>query len=178
MYFNNITFVLCRCLVFAQPQLSSSIGSLELSGEQCPGTLTLTCDARNFGPIDSINWFVGGERVAEFDYNADSTPFTTTTTRPDLLNATVQLTSATFTGGQFSFINFTLSASVSNFLSLQGQNISCGNLALRSLFGIREFTVNNEATSYHGMYCMVYACMYVCTCMYIIGDRAKRARHS
>ena len=124
---------------------------MELSGEQCPGTLTLTCDARNFGTSDSINWFVGDERVAEFDASADSTPFTTTTTRPDILNATVQLTTATFTGGQFSFINFTLSASVSDFLPLQGQNISCGSIVLKSSFRIREFTVNIEATSYEGI---------------------------
>ena len=151
-----------QSLVFGQLELRSNIGSLELSGEQCPGTLTLTCDAVNFGTSDSINWLVGDERVAEFDSNADSTPFTTTTTRPDLLNATVQLTSETFTGGQFSFINFTLSASVSNFLPLQGQNISCGNRALRSiLFVIRAFTVNSESTSYRGMYiCTLYViCM-------------------
>ena len=83
-----------------------------------------------------------------FDAVDDSTPFTTTTTRPDILNATVQLTTATITSGQFSYINFTLSASVSNFLSLQGQNISCGSLGLRSSFGIKEFTVNNEAAAY------------------------------
>ena len=124
---------------------------MELSGEQCPGTLTLTCDARNFGTSDSIGWFVGDVRVAEFDFNDDSTPFTTTTTRPDLLNATVQLTTATFTSVQSSFINFTLSASVSNFLSLQGQNISCGRIVLKSSFRIREFTVNIEATSYQGI---------------------------
>ena len=132
--------------------LASSIGSLELSGGQCPGTLTLTCDARNFGISDTIGWFVGDDRVAEFDANADSTPFTTTTTRPDILNATVQLTTAIFSGGQFSFINFTLSASVSNFLSLQGQSINCGNFLLRSLpFGVRSFTVLNEAPSYEGI---------------------------
>ena len=127
------------------------MGSLELSGEQCPESLTLTCDARNFGTSDSIGWFVGNKRVADFDAATDSTPFTTTTTRPDLLNATVQLTSVTITGGQFSFINFTLSASVSNFLPFQGQNISCGNIVSRSSFGIREFTVNNETTSYEGI---------------------------
>ena len=151
-------------IVFGQPQLSSSIGSLELSGEQCPGTLTLTCDAKNFGTSDSINWFVGVERVAEFDANADSAPFTTTTTRPDLLNATVQLTTANLSGGQFSFTNFTLSARVSNFLSLQGQNISCGNKIIISLpFIIENFTLYNESTSYQGMY--MYVCMYVC--MYV-----------
>ena len=143
------------CLIaglISQPQLRSSIVSLELSGEQCPGTLTLTCDARNSGLADTIGWFVGDERVAEFDAVDDSTPFTTTTTRPDILNASVQLTSVTITGGRSSFLNFTLSASVNNFIPLQGQNISCGNLALRSLFRIREFTVNNEATaSYKGI---------------------------
>ena len=165
---------MCRCLVFGQPQLGSSIGSLVLSGEQCPGTLSLTCDARNFGFIDSINWFVGDERVAVFDYNVDSTPFTATTTRPDILNATVQLTTATFTGGQFSFINFTLSASVSNFLSLQGQNISCGNLAIRSLFGIKEFTINNESSSYQGVcvYMYMHACMITVQCAFLLLNNA------
>ena len=148
---------MCQSLVLDQPQLRSSIGLLELSGEQCPGTLTLTCDAENFGvTTDNINWFVGSERVAVFDGNDDSTPFNTITIRPDLLNATVQLTSANITSGQSSFINFTLSASVSNFLPLQGQNISCGNLLLRSFFRIREFTVNNESTSYQGM--LSYKC--------------------
>ena len=148
---------MCQSLVFGQPQLRSSIGSLELSGEQCPGTLTLTCDARNFGTSDRIIWFVRDESVAVYDAIDDSTPFTTTTTRPDILNATVQLTTATLTGGQFSFINFTLSASVSNFLPLQGHNISCGKLLLRSSpFGIRSFTVINEAPSYQGMYMRHY----------------------
>ena len=103
----------------------------------------------NFGTSGSINWFVGDERVAVFDFNTDSTPFTTTTTRPDLLNATVQLTTATITGAQSSFINFTLSASVSDFLPLQGQNISCGSIVLKSSFRIREITINNES-SYQG----------------------------
>ena len=136
-------------LVFGQLQLSSSIGSLELSGEQCPGILTLTCDARNFGS-GRIIWFVGNQNVAEFDAVIESTPFVTTTTRPEILNATVQLTSATFIGNQSNFINFTLSASVSNFLTLQGQNISCGTLVLKRSFGIKEFTIN-ESTLYQGM---------------------------
>ena len=127
---------------------------MELSGEQCPGTLTLTCDARNFGASDTINWFVGDERIFLFDANTNSTPLTGTTTRPDLLNATVQLTSVMISGNQSSFVNFTLSASVRNFVSLQGQNISCGNLAPEgrsSQFGIRAFTEINESTSYQGI---------------------------
>ena len=141
-------------LVFGRPRLNSSIRSLELSGKQCPGTLTLTCDATNFGISDSIEWFIDNQRIALFDANTDTTPFTTTTTCPDLLNATEQLTSVNFTGGQFSFINFTLSASVSDFLPLEGQNISCGNLGAvsrSSSFGIKAFTIINESTSCQGI---------------------------
>ena len=112
----------------------------------------LTCDAESFGNSDIINWFVGEERVAVFDANENSTPFTGATTRPDLLNATVQLTSATITGSQSSFINFTLSTSVSNFFPVQGQNITCGNvLAKSSPFGIREFTIINESMLFQGI---------------------------
>ena len=133
--------------MFCQPQLSSSIGSLELSGEQCPGALTLTCNVRNFGNAESINWFVDDDRVAVFDLAVHSTPFTSTTTRPDLLNATVKLESATFSDGQFSFINFTLSAGLSDFLSLQGQNITCGSVRMKSTsFEITEFTLKNESS--------------------------------
>ena len=139
--------VLCVPIV-CQPQLSSSIGSLELSGEQCPGTLTLTCDAVNFGTGDTINWFVGDDRLAVFDFAVHSIPFTTTTS-PNLLNATVQLQSATFSDGQFSYINFTLSASLSDFLSLQRQNITCGSSLMRSSsFKIAEFSVINESSLY------------------------------
>ena len=131
-------------VVFCQPPISSSIGPLELSGEHCPGTLTLTCDARNYGNAESINWFVGDERLAVFDLAVHSTPFTTTT-NPNLLNATVKLESATFSDSQFSYINFTLSAGFSDFLSLQGQNITCGSVRMRSSsFKIAEFTVTNE----------------------------------
>ena len=133
--------------------LTSSIGLYELSGEQCPGTLTLTCDATNFGNSDTISWFVSGVRVAVFDAATHSTPFKTTTTRPDILTAAIQLTSTSFTGGQFHFINFTLSARVSHFLSLQGQNINCGNFLIKSSpFGIRSFTVLHGPPSYQGIY--------------------------
>ena len=121
-----------------------------LSGEQCPGTLTLTCDAVNLETSSSIEWFVGDDRLTVFDFVIDSTPFTTTT-NPNLLNATVQLQSATFTNGRFSYINFTLSAALSDFLSLQGQNITCGIFLWRSsLFEITKFTVINESSSYPG----------------------------
>ena len=135
----------CKSLVFAQPQLSSSIGSLELAGDQCPGTLTLTCDAVNL-TSSTIDWFVGDGRLAVFDFVSDPTPFTTIT-NPNLLNATVKLQSATLTNGQFRYINFTLSAGLSDFLSLQGQNITCGIFVMRSSsFAITEFTVINESS--------------------------------
>jgi len=137
--------------VCGQPELSSSIGSLVLSGEQCPGILTLTCDAVNFGTSDSIGWLVGDRRLAVFDALEHSTPFNITTS-PDLLNATVQLTSAINNNGQISFINFTLSASVDNYHSLQGRNITCGTLGMRSSsFKIGEFTLINESALYPGI---------------------------
>ena len=139
-------------IVFCQPQLISSLGLLELSGEQCLGTLILTCDARNLGASGTINWFVGDDRLAMFDVIDDRTPFTTTTS-PNLLNATVKLQSATSCNGQFSYINFTLSAGLSEFLSLQGQNITCGSFLIRSSsFKIAEFTVINESSLYPGTY--------------------------
>ena len=139
-------------IVFCQPQLISSIGLLELSGEQCLGTLTLACDARNLGASGTINWFVGDDRLAVFDVVEDRTPFTTTTS-PNILNATVKLQSATSTNGLFSYINFTLSAGLSDFLSLQGQNITCGSFLMRSSsFKITEFTVINESSLYPGTY--------------------------
>ena len=149
--------------MIGQPQLWSSIGSFELSEEQCPETLTLTCDARNFGTSNTINWFVDNEQVAAFDINEDSAPFTTTTTRPDILNATVRLMMVNIIGGQFHFLNFSLSAKMSNFLPLQGHNISCGNTGRRSSqFRIKEFTVNNESTSYQGnaIICIVITIMF------------------
>ena len=122
---------------------------MELSGEQCPGTLTLTCDARKFGISETINWFVGDDRLAVFDFAVDPTPFTTTT-NPNLLNATVQLTSANFSDGLYSFINFTLFADLSNFISLQRRNITCGDIKLKSLpFAIKDVSIVNE-TTYRG----------------------------
>ena len=138
-----------------QPQLGSSIGTLKLSGEQCPGTLTLTCDAKNFGTKDSVSWFVGDTLLAKFDYIDDPIPFTTTTIT-NLLNATVQLQSVTLTNGQFSYINFTLSAGFSDFLSLQGQNITCGSFVMRSpSFEITEFTVNESSCPDTGTMCLI-----------------------
>ena len=121
-----------------------------LSGEHCPGILTLTCDAVNLGPSGSMNWFVGDNRAAMFDFFRDPTPFTKTT-NPNLLNATVQLQSVTLTNDQFSYIYFTLSAGLSDLLSLKGQNITCGVFVWRSSsFEITEFTVINESSLYPG----------------------------
>ena len=124
------------------PQLTSSIGLLELSGEQCPGILTLTCDARNFGTTGIIDWYTGDDRLARFDISGEHNfPFITSTS-PDILNATIELISASRHNNQFDFINYTLTARMDEFLYLMGRNITCGSLTERSpSFQIDTFSV-------------------------------------
>ena len=133
--------------------LASSIGSLELSGEECPGTLTLICDARNFKTSGLIEWYVEDDRLARFDITTDTLPFTASTS-PAILNATVQLLSASRNGNQFNFTNFTLSVKIRELIPLQGRTISCGNLIDRSqLFEVNEFSIINETL---GMNTFIY----------------------
>ena len=115
---------------------------MELSGEQCPGILILTCDARNFGTTGIIDWHAGDDRLARFDITVEHNfPFITSTS-PDILNATVELTSASRHNNQFDFINYTLRARIDEFSSLIGRNITCGSLIKRSLsFQINNFNV-------------------------------------
>ena len=116
---------------------------LELSGEQCPGILTLTCDARNFGTTGIIDWYAGDDdRLARFDISGKHNfPFITSTS-PDILNVTIELTSASRHNNQFDFINYTLTARMDEFLTLMGQNITCGSLIERSpSFRIDNFSV-------------------------------------
>ena len=82
-------------------------------------------------------WYTNDNELARFD-EEDATPFTIKT-RSDLFNATVRVTSVVEVNGYFSFNNFTLTARVSEFLPLQGQNITCGTLLDRS----EPFQVNN-----------------------------------
>ena len=75
-------------------------------------------------------WYTNDIELARFD-EEDVTPFTIKT-RPDLFNATVGLTSVIEVNGYYLFDNFTLTARVSDFLPLQGQNLTCGTLLDRS----------------------------------------------
>ena len=90
-------------------------------------------------------WYTNDNQLARFD-EEDVTPFNeeyvtpfNITTRSDIFNATVRVTSVVEVNGYFSFDNFTLTARVSDFLSLQGQNLTCGTLLDRS----EPFQVNN-----------------------------------
>ena len=82
-------------------------------------------------------WYTNENELARFD-EEDKTPFNITT-RPDLFNATVGVTSVVEVNGYFSFDNFTLTARARDFLPLQRQNLTCGTLLDRS----EPFRVNN-----------------------------------
>ena len=85
-------------------------------------------------------WYTNDNQLARFDED-DVTPFNITT-RPDLFNATVRVTSVVEVNGYFSFDNFSLTARVSDFLPLQGQNLTCGTLLDRSEpFRVNYFSI-------------------------------------
>ena len=120
--------------------LTSSIGSLELSGEQCPGKLTLTCDAVNFGTSGLIEWYVEDERLARFDINTN-----TISISPHILNTTVRIMSSSRINNQFNFTNFSLSVSIEELIPFRGRNISCGSLIERSEnFELNNFSIIKE----------------------------------
>ena len=127
----------CTAVVVRLPSLTTSTDEYELSGQQCPGFLTLTCNALNFGTSGSIASYAGDLRLVTYDIASDSLPYSVTLTSP--LNATVQMSSVSENNGTFNFINFTLSASVSNFITIRGTAVTCGTLVVRS----EEFRVSN-----------------------------------
>ena len=123
---------------FGAPELSSSTSSLELSGVVCPDYIMLTCTQNTTERV--FEWFANDDRLARFD-EGDTIPFTVKT-RPDLFNATVQVTSVVEVNGYYSFDKFTLTARVSDFLPLQGQNLTCGTLLDRSEpFRVNDFFI-------------------------------------
>ena len=144
MIVNCIYFL--HYLAFGGPGISSSTSSLELSGEVCSGYITLTCSKNTTERV--IEWFANDDRLARFD-EEDVTPFTIKT-RPDLFNATVQVTSVVEDNGYFFFDNFTLTARVSDFLPLQGQNLTCGTLLDRSEhFRINNFSIIEQCSEFY-----------------------------
>ena len=121
------------------PSLRSSTGESLLSGQQCPGILTLTCNAMNFGTSGLIEWYAGDQRLVRFDIS-DSLPYSMALTSP--LKATVQISSVSQSNSYFNFINFTLSAPVSNFITIRGLAVTCGSLGVRSEeFRILNYTI-------------------------------------
>ena len=88
------------------------------------------------------DWYDGDARLARFDLSGKHNFSYNTSTSTDILNATIELTSARTHGNQNDFIKYTLTARIDEFLSLMGQNITCGSLVERSLsFQINNFSV-------------------------------------
>ena len=81
----------CNAVLVRLPSLTSSTDEYECVGQQCPGILTLTCNALNFGTSGSIGWYVGDIRLVNYYIISDSLPYSVTLTSP--LNATVQISS-------------------------------------------------------------------------------------
>ena len=125
-------------LVSSGPEIRSSTSRLDLSGEVCPGYITLTCSKNTTERI--FVWYTNDNELARFD-EEDMTPFTIRT-RSNLFNATVRVTSVVEVNGYISFDTFTLTARVRDFLPLQGHNLTCGTLLDRSEpFRVYSFTV-------------------------------------
>ena len=133
-------FVYWLVAVLGLPQLTSNIGS-QLSGEYCPGSVTLTCNAFGFGTSGLIDWYISDTLLARYTYVASHKfPFTVMVSS---LNAMAQISSSSFINGQFNFENFTLSVDLDDhLLPFEGQNITCGTLADRSnVFSINKFDI-------------------------------------
>jgi len=87
-----------------------------------------------------IGWYAGEERLARFDIISDSPPFSVALSSP--LNATVQISSVHINDGFYTFLNFTLSAPINNFLAIRGLGVTCGTLIKRSeTFRVQNFTL-------------------------------------
>ena len=127
-------------VVSGRPHLTSSIGS-QLSGQYCPGSVTLTCNALGFGASGLIDWYINDTLLARYTYVA-SHKFPFAVMVQSSLNAVVLISSSSLINGQFNFENFTLLVDLDDLLPFQGENIACGTLLQRSnVFNINKFTV-------------------------------------
>ncbi len=106
------------------------IPEVEYSSEpRCPREVTFTCNALEFGR-PTISWFAGDTVLAEYNYIAtDVYPKEVMT---DSINATAQISQASFTTSSFNYINFTLSVKLDELDPFQGQNFTCGTTSIRS----------------------------------------------
>ena len=135
--------------VLGVPQLNSDIGS-QLSGEYCPGSVTLTCNALGFGTSGLIDWYISNTLLARYIYSPSDTFPSTVMVESSIMSAMVQISSSNFINGQFNFENFTLSVDLDDLLPFQRQTITCGTLADRSnVFNINSFTVLGKIILLH-----------------------------
>ena len=127
-------------VVLGLPHLTSSIGS-QLSGEYCPGSVTLTCNALGFGESGLIDWYISDTLLARYIFDSNHKfPFAVMV--QSSLKAVAQISSSSLFNGQFNFENFTLSVDLEDLLPFQGQNMTCGTIAERSnVFNINKFTI-------------------------------------
>ena len=134
---------MCIDCIIGLPQLTSNVGS-QLSGEYCPGSVILTCNALGFGTSGLIDWYINDTVLARYTFRVDDKfPFIVMV--EDILNATVQISSSNFSNGVFNFENFTLSVDLVNLFPFQGQNITCGTITERSnVFNINKFTIQGK----------------------------------
>ena len=148
-----IYFFICCWLVavLGLPQLTSNIGS-QLSGEHCPGSVTLTCNAFDFGESGLIDWYISDTLLARYIYDSNHKfPFAVTV--QSSLKAVAQISSSSLINGQFNFENFTLFVDVEDLLPFQGQNITCGTITVRSnVFIVNRFDILGKS-------------MLVCECL-------------
>ena len=140
---------LLLCVALGDVSLTSSISSLELSGLQCPSNITLWCNRT--GSDDVIDWYVGDNLVARFEAD-ESTPYMRAL-HSSRLDGNVILVSFNQSVFPYVYINYTLTANVNNWLSIKGQNVTCGTNTDRSEpFQVKEFITIDESFSYNGEY--------------------------
>ena len=135
-------------VVLGLSHLTSSIGS-QLSGEYCPGSVTLICNA--FGIRYSlIDWYINDTLLAQYSFNSGDFFPSIVMVRSSILNAVAEISSLSVTNSLFTFENFTLSVDLDDLLPFQGQNITCGTITERSnIFNINTFTILGKIMQNH-----------------------------
>ena len=119
---------LLLCVALGIVNLASSISSLELSGLQCPGSITLWCNRT--GSDDVIDLYVGDILIGRFEAD-ESTPYMRAL-HSSRLDGNVILVTFNQSIFPYVYINYTLTANVNNWLSIKGKNVTCGTNTDRS----------------------------------------------
>ena len=130
-YNEFLSFHLFKFIFYSgDPEVVSTIESL--SGRLCPGILTLTCSALQFGTSGTIEWFANYSLIASHTYRPDIVFPLTIQTESPVHGVNVQIQAVTISNEKFNFVNFTLSANLEDMKQFQGQDITCGVQLLRS----------------------------------------------